>query len=113
MNDTARRRQIEEVRKWWNIERNDRKWNRAYDDNNVHALHYLRERQAEVLAYVDALNLPKGARVLELGMVPVRPPWNLASAGLRFTAWIFRKSSARVPPGAAWQDARRERFILA
>ena len=67
MNETARHRQIEEVRKWWNIERNDRKWNRAYDDNNIHALHYLRERQAAVLEYVDALNLPRGARVLELG----------------------------------------------
>jgi len=67
MNESERRRQIEEVRKWWNIKRNDLKWNRAYDDNNAHALNYLRERQAAVLNFVDDLNLPQGSKVLELG----------------------------------------------
>ena len=67
MMDHDRNQQIEAVRGWWNIERNKKKWEKAYNDNNIHAINYLKKRQESVLRFVDSIGLPEGAQVIELG----------------------------------------------
>lgn len=67
MPDHDRNQQFEAVRGWWNIERNKKKWEKAYDDNNIHAINYLKKRQESVLRFVDSIGLPEGAQVIELG----------------------------------------------
>jgi len=67
MSDHDRNQQIEAVKGWWNIERNKKKWEKAYDDNNIHAINYLKKRQKSVLRFVDSIGLPEGAQVIELG----------------------------------------------
>jgi len=65
---SEREKQIKAVQRWWNIERNKNKWNKAYEDDNlIHTLMYLKTRQAKVLDYLDNLNLTKDAKILELG----------------------------------------------
>ena len=60
--------QIQEVSKWWNLERNDKAWSKNYNSMfKKHGQAYLKARQQCVLEYVDELDLEKDAKVLELG----------------------------------------------
>ena len=57
--------QEKEVKRWWNYPRNLR-WDTFYDESNPDR-HHVIERQKKTLERVDALNLPNGAKILELG----------------------------------------------
>jgi len=54
-----------EVKRWWNYSRNLR-WDTFYDDSNPDKFHVL-HRQKKTMEQVELLNLPKGAKILELG----------------------------------------------
>lgn len=58
--------QDKEVSGWWNDERTKKWHEHTYDKNNPLS-HHLILRQKKVLSYLQQLNLPKGAKVLELG----------------------------------------------
>ena len=60
-------RQVDEVSKWWNLERNDKKWGLKYEDFSNHGSMYLISRKEIVLQFIDELNLDKGSNILELG----------------------------------------------
>ena len=57
--------QDKEVKRWWNYPRNLR-WDTFYDESNPHR-HHVIERQKKTLERIDALNLPIGSKILELG----------------------------------------------
>tara|TARA_B100000902_G_scaffold347654_1_gene355070 strand:+ start:584 stop:1519 length:936 start_codon:yes stop_codon:yes gene_type:complete len=58
--------QDQEVKNWWNDEKT-KKWHHfTYDENN-HLSGHLILRQKKVLDYIKKLNLPKNAKILELG----------------------------------------------
>lgn len=59
--------QVKEVRAWWNLDRNKKKWDKAYEESDIHSKSYMRLRQKHLLDFVDELGLKKGACVLELG----------------------------------------------
>ena len=59
-----KKQQEKEVKRWWNYPRNLR-WDTFYDENNPDR-HHVIERQKKTLERVDALNLPNGAKILEL-----------------------------------------------
>ena len=68
MNKNNRDKQINEVTKWWNLERNKKIWGNDYNSMfTKHGQAYLKKRQQSVLAYVDKLGLENGAKLLELG----------------------------------------------
>ena len=58
--------QDKEVSGWWNDERT-KKWHKYTYDKNNPLSHHLILRQKKVLSFLQQLNLPKGAKVLELG----------------------------------------------
>lgn len=66
MNTITREKQIREVNGWWNTD-NIKKWDKQYDDWDVHTMRILNRRMEKVLKFIDWLKLPRGARVLELG----------------------------------------------
>ena len=58
--------QDKEVSGWWNDERTKKWHDYTYDKNNPLS-HHLILRQKKVLSFLQQLNLPEGAKVLELG----------------------------------------------
>ena len=66
MKTITKQRQIAAVSGWWNSDQIV-KWDKQYDDWDKHTVRSLNRRLEKVLKFVDGLNLPKGARVLELG----------------------------------------------
>lgn len=62
----TRGKQIEAVSGWWNS-KHVLKWDKQYDDWDSHTVRSLNARLEKILRVFDGLNLPKGARVLELG----------------------------------------------
>lgn len=58
--------QLNGVSGWWNSE-HIIKWDKQYDEYDGHTVRYLISRQKVMLKMLDALSLPKGSRVLELG----------------------------------------------
>ena len=67
MKDNNKHKQVTEVSKWWNLDRNDKKWGKDYENFSTHGSLYLISRQKVVLRYLDDLNLDKGSNILELG----------------------------------------------
>ncbi len=67
MGNHRRTEQIDAVRGWWNISRNDKKWDKEYDDFEKHSRAYCKSRQEVVLKYVEEVNLGRPGCVLELG----------------------------------------------
>jgi SAM-dependent methyltransferase len=64
---SKRGKQVESVRSWWNLSRNDNKWDRDYEAFPEHGSRYLISRKNIVLKYLDELQLVKGSNILELG----------------------------------------------
>ncbi len=65
MIDKKNDNQHSEVKRWWNYSRNLR-WDTFYDNGNPDR-HHVIHRQKKTMEQVDLLNLPKGAKILELG----------------------------------------------
>ena len=59
-------KQYEAVYGWWNSD-SIKKWDYQYTDYDIHSMEYLNSRQHVVLEFLNRLNLPQGAKVLELG----------------------------------------------
>jgi len=66
MTKITKNEQIEAVTGWWNSG-NIRKFDKQYDDWDHEVMRYQNSRQTKVLNFVDELNLPNGAKILELG----------------------------------------------
>ncbi|HLF18611.1 MAG TPA: methyltransferase domain-containing protein [Candidatus Omnitrophota bacterium] len=66
MKNITKEQQIEAVSGWWNSQQIV-KWDKQYDDWDSHTVRSLNRRLEKVLKYVDELELPKGAKVMELG----------------------------------------------
>ncbi len=66
MNTITREKQMGAVNGWWNTD-NIKKWDKQYDDWDVHTMRLLNRRMEKVLKFIDGLKLPRGAKVLELG----------------------------------------------
>tara|TARA_Y100000310_G_scaffold345402_1_gene464521 strand:+ start:29315 stop:30250 length:936 start_codon:yes stop_codon:yes gene_type:complete len=62
----AERKQLSQSRKQWNDEQDLARWDTFYQQDNYHG-HRLRSREKKVMEYLDSLNLPIGARILEYG----------------------------------------------
>ena len=67
MKDSKLHKQVAEVSKWWNLDRNDKKWGVKYEDFPIHGSQYLISRMNKVLEFLDELKFNKGSNVLELG----------------------------------------------
>jgi ubiquinone/menaquinone biosynthesis C-methylase UbiE len=59
--------QIEEVSKWWNLDRNAEKWDKAYESGGMLNRMYLKERSAKVVAHLGKQGIGPGCKVLDLG----------------------------------------------
>jgi len=59
--------QIEEVGKWWNLDRNAEKWDKAYESGGMLNRMYLKERNAKVVAHLEKKGIGPGCKVLDLG----------------------------------------------
>ena len=66
MRKITREKQLEAVSGWWNSDQIV-KWDKQYDEWDQHTVRSLNRRLEKALGFVDELNLPKGAKVLELG----------------------------------------------
>lgn len=66
METITREKQLEAVSGWWNSDQIV-KWDKQYDDWDSHTVRSLNRRLEKVMKAIDSLNLPKGAKVLELG----------------------------------------------
>jgi len=62
----TREEQLEAVSGWWNSD-HIVKWDKQYDEWDSHTVRSLNRRLEKVLNFVDACELPAGAKVLELG----------------------------------------------
>lgn len=58
--------QDQEVKNWWNDDKTKKWHNFTYDENNFLSGHLIL-RQKKVLDYIKKLDLPNGAKILELG----------------------------------------------
>ncbi len=67
MENSREREQIEAVDAWWNIPRNQKKWDKKYNDFEKHSRAYLKSRQEVVLKYVEEIGLGRLGCALELG----------------------------------------------
>jgi len=67
LKDNNKQKQVTEVSKWWNLDRNDKKWSIDYKSFSTHSSLYLISRREVVLKYLDDLNLDKNSNILELG----------------------------------------------
>lgn len=67
MENNRREEQIEAVADWWNLSRNQKKWDKPYDSFKKHGGAYLKSRQEIALKYVDEVVLGRLVCVLELG----------------------------------------------
>ena len=59
--------QDKEVTRWWNVERNLDRWDKFHYSKENREMHHVLKRQDMTLAYLDAMNLGKDAKILELG----------------------------------------------
>lgn len=66
MNISGQEKQLEGVKGWWNNP-TIVKWDKKHDDYDIHTMRYLNSRKEKVIAFLKGLNLPKGAKLLELG----------------------------------------------
>jgi ubiquinone/menaquinone biosynthesis C-methylase UbiE len=67
MNNQRKQEQIEAVSSWWNLSRNQKKWDVNYNDRNIHEGTYLRSRQEVVLKFASEIVSARSGRILELG----------------------------------------------
>lgn len=66
MKTITREQQLEAVSGWWNSDQIV-KWDKQYDEWDSQTVRSLNRRLDKVLKFVDDINLPKGAKALELG----------------------------------------------
>ena len=57
MGNHVRQKQNDGVKGWWNSTRNEKKWDKDYDDVKIHARTYFKPRQKVVLKFVDEIDL--------------------------------------------------------
>jgi len=74
--------QDKEVKRWWESPRNMR-WDTFYDDSNPDCYH-VKLRSGRAVGYLDELNLPKGAKVLELGYGAGQTAQKILERGYRY-----------------------------
>ena len=104
--------QINEVSGWWNLERNKKKWDKDYEESNIHCRSYLKLRQNRLLDFVDELGLPKGACVLELGFGAGQTALELGKRGFEVHGLDISEGFAEVATARCKRDCPEGKFSL-
>ncbi len=87
-------------------------WDELYDASNFESMAYYRSRLERTLAWIDALALPAGSRVLEIGFGAGRTAVALAERGLRVSGLETSERMLQLASGRVVHSPAADRIEL-
>ncbi len=104
--------QIGEVSSWWNLDRNKKKWDKEYDETDIHVKSYLRMRQKKLIELVKEQGIKKNARVLELGYGAGQTALELGKLGFEVHGLDISDGFAEVAMKRCKEECPEGKFYL-